>query len=232
MKTSLFSFSRKILIVRWFLLETAIVIENPIRRDACIRCTYAGCTYAPYYVSELRVQLSVVNRFTRHTQTLPFILTVYIDIGAFSSRAHHPFSYIICIIIICNNTMCARIISRSHNVCIIPNLFPERVSYNICYYMISATILYTRKYILLSSPARRVILLYRISRTRARVFLYYTSLIQFIYNALLCVCARANSDIIKLRATTCRTRSGSNKFNVTPAVYIGIDLHIYYNTGT
>lgn len=42
------------------------------------------------------------------------------------------------------------------------------------------------------------------------------------------VCMRANSDIIKLRTTTCRTRSGSNKFHVTPLEqFIGKYIYMY-----
>jgi len=65
----------------------------------------------------------------------------------------------------------------------------------------------------ISYPSRRVLLLQQGSHACVPAT---TSLIQFIYNILLCVCTRANSDIIKLRTTTCRTRSWSNKFQVTP----------------
>lgn len=83
-------------------------------------------------------------------------------------------------------------------------------------------ILYTLKYISIVagtegpavSPAR-VCSYYVINSIHIIIIIYY-------------VCMCANSDIIKLRTTTCRTRSGSNKFHVTPLEqFIGKYMYMY-----
>jgi len=92
-----------------------------------------------YHISEPRVQLLVADRLHTHKHCL---LLIILDIGAFSSR-----SYVV--------ILHASIISRQHDMYVVSNLFPERVSYIIILlYDLCDNILAN-----ISSPARRVLLL-------------------------------------------------------------------------